>query len=217
MAQLNSALAKNWEGDEVMRMNFLNEPKFGNDIDAVDNMTIQVATHIRKLLETKRNNKGFHFRPSLFQYMGHTYAGPMMGATADGRLAEEPLAHGMNPMHGRNTKGIMATMRSFTKINFAEYQGGSFQIELHPSFFCQDMKRGKFVAEFAKHFMDRGGVQINLNVVDLNVLKDAMEHPEKDEYKDIVVKVTGYSAHFIFMDRKFQEEFVKRVNYQSLC
>lgn len=217
MKQLNEALVKNWKGDEVMRMNFLNEPKFGNDIDAVDNMALQVATHIRKLLETKRNNKGFHFRPSLFQYMGHTYAGPMMGATPDGRLAEEPLAHGMNPMHGRNIKGIMATMRSFTKINFAEYQGGSFQIELHPSFFCQDMKRGKFVAEFAKHFMDRGGVQINLNVIDLNVLKDAMEHPEKDEYKDIVVKVTGYSAHFIFMDRKFQEEFVKRVNYQSLC
>ncbi len=76
--------------------------------------------------------------------------------------------------------------------------------------------RGKFVSAFANHFFDRGGVQINLNVVDLATLEDAMHHPDKEEYKGIVVKVTGYSAHFVFMDRQFQEEFIKRVNYQNI-
>jgi formate C-acetyltransferase len=61
-----------------------------------------------------------------------------------------------------------------------------------------------------------GGVQINLNTIDLDKLRDAMEHPEKDEYKHLVVKVTGYSAHFVVMDRRFQEEFIQRVNYDSL-
>lgn len=86
----------------VMRQEFLKQPKFGNDNGPVDELTVTVSTMIREMLENKHNIKGFHFRPSLFQFMGHTYAGPMLGATPDGRKAEEPLAHGMNPMHGRN-------------------------------------------------------------------------------------------------------------------
>ena len=61
-----------------------------------------------------------------------------------------------------------------------------------------------------------GGVQINLNTIDLDKLNDAMEHPEKEEYSELVVKVTGYSAHFVVLDRRFQEEFISRVNYSSL-
>ncbi len=72
------------------------------------------------------------------------------------------------------------------------------------------------MAKFAEYFFERGGVQINLNVLDLEQLRDAMENPEKMENKEIVVKVTGYSAHFVLMDRRFQEEFVERVNYESL-
>lgn len=216
LSELEEALRTNWEGNEVMRQHFLNMPKFGNDNASVDDLTVEVCTLIREMLENKHNMKGFHFRPSLFQFMGHTYAGPMLGATPDGRKAEEPLAHGMNPMHGRNKEGILSTMRSLTKLNYAEYQGGSFQIELHPSFFPEDKPRGSFVRAFADHFFKSGGVQINLNVVDIATLEEAMHHPDKEEYKSIVVKVTGYSAHFVFMDKQFQEEFVKRVNYQSL-
>jgi formate C-acetyltransferase len=72
------------------------------------------------------------------------------------------------------------------------------------------------VETFSRIFFEKGGVQINLNTIDLEKLKDAMEHPEKDEYKNLVVKVTGYSAHFVVMDKKFQEEFLQRVNYASL-
>ena len=122
----------------------------------------------------------------------------------------------MNPMHGRNTEGMLPTMRSFTKLNFTEYQGGSFQVELHPSFFPDGAKRGDTVELFSTNFFEMGGVQINLNVVDINTLKKAMENPENPEYRNIVVKVTGYSSHFVVMDRKFQEEFVERVNYSSL-
>jgi formate C-acetyltransferase len=216
MKRLLEALERNWEGDEVMRHEFLKQPKFGNDIDSVDEMALQITSHVRELLENKHNIKGFHFRPSLFQFMGHTYAGPMVGATPDGRLAQEPLAHGMNPMHGRNTQGILPTIRSFTRIDYAGFQGGSFQIELHPSFFPDDQDRGSLVELFATGFFGMGGVQINLNVLDINTLKQAMKDPDNPEYRNIVVKVTGYSAHFVVMDRKFQEEFVQRVNYQSL-
>jgi len=216
MKQLLDSISSNWDANELMRLDFLNQPKFGNDIESVDQMAVQISTNVREILESKTNIKGFHFRPSLFQFMGHTYAGLLLGATPDGRKADEPLAHGMNPMHGRNTEGILPTMRSFTKLNFAEYQGGSFQVELHPSFFPDGCKRGDIVELFSLNFFEMGGVQINLNVIDIKMLKEAMRNPEKPEYKNIVVKVTGYSAHFVVMDTKFQEEFVKRVNYNSL-
>jgi formate C-acetyltransferase len=199
-----------------MRLDFLNQPKFGNNNPEADEMAVRVSEHIRKVLESKRNIKGFNFRPSLFQYMGHTYAGQLLGATPDGRHADEPFAHGMNPMHGRNTEGIAATVESFTKLDYSRYQGGSFQIEVQPSFFPKDARKGDLVETFSRIFFEKGGVQINLNTIDLEKLKDAMEHPEKDEYKNLVVKVTGYSAHFVVMDKKFQEEFLQRVNYASL-
>ncbi len=216
MADLRAAVADDWKDNELMRLDFLNQPKFGNDKPDVDEMAVRVAEHIRKVLEGKRNIKGFNFRPSLFQYMGHTYAGQLLGATPDGRHAEEPFAHGMNPMHGRNTQGIAATVESFTKLDYSNYQGGSFQIEVQPSFFPPGSRKGDLVETFSRIFFEKGGVQINMNTIDLEKLKDALDHPEKDEYKNLVVKVTGYSAHFVVMDRRFQEEFLQRVNYASL-
>ena len=216
LSQLKIALDDNWRNHEIMRQVMLSQEKFGNDLDSVDEMYMRVADQVLKTLENKRNIKGFNFRPSLFQYMGHTYAGPMMGATPDGRYAEEPLAHGCNPMHGRNVNGITATANSLLKVDFAKYQGGSLQIELQPKFFDGKDNIGRFIENFSKAYMKKGGVQINLNVIDLHQLEDAIIHPEKPEYQDIVVKVTGYSAHFVIMDREFQKEFISRVNYQEI-
>lgn len=216
LAELQSAIEVDWVDKEIMRQQFLNAPKFGNNNDVVDTITIMVSEQVREVLESKRNNKGFCYRPSLFQYMGHTYAGPMMGATPDGRLAKEPLAHGMNPMHGRNKNGILATVNSFTKLSFEKYQGGSFQIELTPDFFKAGTDKEKMMEAFAIAFFKKGGVQINFNLVDLEVLEEAMHDNDNPIYHDINVKVTGYSSHFVTMDKRFQKEFVERVNYTSI-
>ncbi|WP_075589898.1 pyruvate formate lyase family protein [Labilibacter marinus] len=216
LAQMQAAIESDWEGQEIMRQHFLNCSKFGNDEDASDDMAIQVSENVREILESKKNIKGFNFRPSLFQYMGHTYAGPMLGATPDGRKASEPIAHGMNPMHGRNHKGIAATVESFCKLDFSKYQGGSFQLELTPNFFKTGSDSGKLMDSFSQNFFNKGGVQINFNLVDFKVLEEAMNDNENPIYHDINVKVTGYSSHFVTMDKKFQKEFIERVNYQNL-
>lgn len=216
MKELNEALEVNWKGCEVMRQVMLNQEKFGNDKDGVDEIYVRVAENIRDTLGMERNIKGFHFRASLFQYMGHTYAGPIIGATPDGRLAEEPIAHGCNPMHGRNTEGITATVKSLLKVPFREYQGGSLQIEMQPKFFDGKENKGEYIENFSKAFMKNGGIQINFNVIDLDKLKKAVDDNTNPEYADIVVKVTGYSAHFVVMDHEFRKEFVSRVNYDSL-
>jgi pyruvate-formate lyase len=216
LTELQVALEDDWSDREIMRQHFLNTPKFGNNLNEVDDMAVSVSEQVREVLESKKNNKGFCYRPSLFQYMGHTYAGPMMGATPDGRLAKEPLAHGMNPMHGRNKSGILATVNSFTKLSFEKYQGGSFQIELTPDFFKVGVDKEKMMEAFAIAFFRKGGVQINFNLVDLKVLEEAMHDNDNPVYHDINVKVTGYSSHFVTMDKRFQKEFIERVNYVSL-
>lgn len=216
MKELNAAIADNWKGAEVMRQIMLNQEKFGNDLAGVDEIYVRVAENIRDTLKQERNIKGFNFRASLFQYMGHTYAGPIIGATPDGRFAEEPIAHGCNPMHGRNTEGITATAKSLLKVPFREYQGGSLQIELQPKFFDGKEMKGSYIENFSKAFMKAGGIQINFNVIDLEKLKKAVDDPKNPEYADIVVKVTGYSAHFVVMDHEFRKEFVSRVNYECV-
>ena len=216
LEEVLEAVANDWDGKEAMRQEFLNLPKFGNDHDECDAMAVRVSEHIREILESKRNIKGFCFRPSLFQFMGHTYAGPMLGATPDGRKRCEPVAHGMNPMHGRNREGMTSTLRSFCKLDFSKYQGGSLQVDLQPTFFPKETRRGNLVQPFATSFFQMGGVQINLNVISMAKLRAAMEQPDLPEHQEIVVKVTGYSAHFVVMDRRFQEEFIERVNYKTL-
>jgi formate C-acetyltransferase len=216
LAGVEAAVKSDWAGKEAMRREFLNVEKFGNDLAGPDAMIVRLSEMVREHLESLRQNKGGHFRASLFQYMGHTYAGPMLGATPDGRHAAEPLAHGMNPMHGRNTRGMTATANSFCRVNFRKFQGGSFQIELEPSYFPEGARRSDLIEVFARTFFKLGGVQINLNIIAMEKLKQAMEHPERPEYQAIVVKVTGYSSHFLIMDRKFQEEFIQRVNYPAL-
>lgn len=218
LKQIRDACARDWTGDgeAIMRQTMLNLPKFGNDDDDVDAMAVQIAEQVRETMESKRCLKGGHFRPSLFQFQGHTVAGPYLGATPDGRTRSEPLAHGMNPMTGRNRNGLTATANSFCKLDFKKYQGGSLQIELHPSYFPEDCDRGVLMDQFARAFFRMGGVQINLNVFDLEDLRDAYEHPEKTDHDHIVVKVTGYSSHFTKMDRHLQKEFIGRVNYESL-
>ncbi|MDR1352967.1 MAG: hypothetical protein LBK05_06760 [Treponema sp.] len=216
LREVREARLNDWQGAEELRQFLLNAQKFGNDLDGVDAMYARVANRIVDMLELKRNIKGGHFRPSLFQFMGHTYAGQLQGATYDGRFAAEPFAHGCNPMHGRNTEGITATANSLCKVDFRRFQGGSLQIELQPRFFDGKENPGEFINRFSTAFMGQGGVQINLNIIDLKKLKAAMDDPENPAHKGLVVKVTGYSAHFCVMDRKFQEEFVARVNYEAV-
>lgn len=216
LKDLQQALESDWKDREIMRQHFLNVPKFGNDNKGTDEMAVQVSEQVREVLESKKNNKGFNFRPSLFQYMGHTYAGPMLGATPDGRKASEPLAHGMNPMHGRNKHGIGVTVESFTKLDFSKYQGGSFQIELTPDFFKDGVNKASLMNAFSVGFFKKGGVQINFNLIDLDVLKKAIKDNQNPIYNDINVKVTGYSSHFVTMDKRFQKEFIERVNYKNL-
>jgi formate C-acetyltransferase len=214
LAEVKEATAANWAGREPMRQRFLNQDKFGNDLDEVDSLLVRVTDSLARILGDVVNLRGQHFRASLFHFQGHL-SPAVIGATPDGRMAEEYLAHGINPQVGRNTEGLLATANSIAKIDQRKFQGGTMQIELQPRFFDGKDDVGTYVRAFSETFFAKGGVQINLNIMDLNKLRDAMVHPENPEYQNIIVRVTGYASRFICLPPHYQQEFVERMNYEG--
>lgn len=215
LSEVRDAVKNNWENAESMRQMFLKQEKYGNDLDGVDSLYVRITESIADVMDHTYNNRGQQYRASLFQFQGHT-ASHTIGATPDGRRAEEPLAHGCNPTAGRNTKGLFATANSVAKVDNRKFLGGSLQIELQPKFFDGKENIASYVENFSKVFFGNGGVQINLNIIDLEKLRDAIDHPENPEYQNIIIKVTGYTSRFITLCRSFQEEFVGRENYKEM-
>ncbi len=206
------ACKNNWENNEIMRLHFLNEEKYGNDIPGPDRMFARVADSISDSLGSLYNQKGQPFNASLFHFMGHT-APTVIGATPDGRRANEYLAHGSNPTAGRNLNGLIPTANSMTALDLRKFQGAPLQIELQPRFFDGKEEVWKYIHDFSVGFFENRGMQINLHILDLEKLKDAMVHPEKEEYQNIVVRVTGYCARFITLPKSYQEEFITRTTF----
>ncbi len=221
LRDVHEAIKKNWSNLEIMRQHFLNEDKFGNDIDEVDSLCVRITESLSKIAESITNQRGQQFRPSLYSFefqINPNRPGAMkiegfeFGATPDGRLAEEDLAHGINPQIGRNTRGLIPTANSITKIDQRKFQGGPIQIDIQPKFLDDKDNAWKFIRDFSTTFFKKGGTQIILNVMDVEKLRDAMDHPEKPEYQNIVIRVTGYASRFVTLNRSYQEEFVERLS-----
>lgn len=210
----------NWSGREPMRQRFLNENKFGNDLDKVDALFVRITESLDKILGSMVNLRGQEFRPSLYSFNFHVRPSAPdsfqafradIGATPDGRRAEEHLAQGINPQIGRNTRGLLPTANSIAKADQRKFQGGTMQVDLQPTFFDGTEQVWKYVRDFSSVFFRKGGIQINLNIMDPKTLREAMDHPENPAYQNIVIRVTGYASRFICLNRSYQSEFVERL------
>lgn len=215
MKEVRDACRENWKDNEIMRQRFLHQSKFGNDIDDVDNLLVRITDMIADVLDHTYNCRGQQYRPSLFQFQGHTMT-QVLPATPDGRYASEPLAHGCNPTAGRNTKGLLATANSLAKIHNQKFLGGTLQVELQPKFFDGKENVAEYIMDFVESYLSQNTFQVNLNIIDLETLKDAIDHPENPDYQNIIIKVTGYTTRFICLAKPFQEEFVGRNNYEAM-
>ena len=219
--QVHEAIENNWAELEQMRQYFLNEDKFGNDLDEVDSMFTRITESLAKIMNSMVNLRGQEFRASLYSFNFHispSNPGAMLieglefGATPDGRFAQENLAQGINPQIGRSTRGLIPTANSMAKVDHRKFQGGSMQIDIQPKFFDGKDEVWKYIRDFSTTFFKKGGMQINLNIMDLNKLRDAINHPENPEYQNIVIRVTGYATRFISLNRSYQEDFVERLS-----
>lgn len=183
-------------------------PKFGNDNDEVDAFAREMAYTYTKPLPEYRNPRGGIFQAGLYPVSANVPLGAQTGATADGRYAGMPVADGVSPTAGYDSKGPTATANSVSKLDHGIASNGTlFNQKFHPSALAGDEALEKFVSLIQTYF-DRKGSHMQFNVVDRATLRDAQAHPEK--YKHLVVRVAGYSALFTTLSKSLQDDIIRR-------
>ena len=193
---------------EEIRKLILAVPKFGNDIDEVDEFARDVAYTYTKPLETYHNPRGGMYQAGLYPVSANVPLGAQTGATPDGRYAKTPVADGVSPSAGKDVNGPTAAANSVSRLDhFIASNGTLFNQKFHPSALSGREGLEKFVALIRSYF-DQKGSHMQFNVVSRETLLDAQKNPEK--YKHLVVRVAGYSALFTTLSRSLQDDIINR-------
>ena len=214
--QFLAALENNFLGHEELRQIILRRvPKYGNDVDWVDELGIKWARYFRAKLESYINYRGGPYHTGMYTVSAHVPMGEMTGASPDGRLAGMPLADGgMSPMYGRDTNGPTAVLKSVSKIDkLLTSNGGLLNMKFLPEFFTSPGSIEKFCI-LLRGFVDLEIPHIQFNVVRREDLLAAKDNPE--DYRSLTVRVAGYTAYFTELAGKLQDEIIARTSYGTL-
>lgn len=209
MDLLLSALRKNFKGYEKLRAEILNKiPKFGNDNDEVDKLT-RIAQEIYcDEVEKYKNTRGGKFHPGFYSTTCHQAYGYYTGALPSGRLKREPFANGLSPCDGMDKLGPTATLNSVNKLNFLLISNGCAFNQKFDLNVLKDEKGTELLLALIETFFKKGGMQMQINILDVNELLSAKRNPEK--YPNLMVRVAGYSAYFVDLSPEMQDEIIKR-------
>lgn len=208
MKELMDALHANFEGYEAVRHLLLNRsPKYGNDDDAADNIMKEVFGIYQKCVTGRPNMRGGQYRINMLPTTCHVYFGEVMLASPDGRLAGRPLSEGISPVQGRDSQGPTAVIRSAAKMDHISTGGTLLNQKFTPSNVAGE-KGLDNMAHLIRSYFNLDGHHIQFNVVDRQTLLEAQKHPE--DYKDLIVRVAGYSDFFHNLSRALQDEIINR-------
>lgn len=207
-----SAVRTNFEKTpELLHMLRYDAPKLGNNDDYVDNIAVQLVDTFSASLEGKINCRGGIFRAGTGSAMYYLWHANEIGATPDGRLAKEPFGTNFSVSLFANVKGPVSVIASMSKPHFLNaMNGGPLTLEFYESLFSDEESIEK-VGMLVKNFIDRGGHQLQLNTVNHEKLLDAQKHPEN--YKQLVVRIWGWSAYFVELDKEYQDHVIARQVY----
>jgi len=209
MDQLLTALGANFQGYERLQSPCQNAPKYGNDDDRADALAVRVIESFGYQMRNypSPSPHAIHYG-MLGSVLSHTSMGEKTAASANGRLAGETLSDGGSPSQGCNQNGATATLRSLAKANYRLVPGGAaINIRLSPHD-LQEADGLKKLVSLLKTYIAMGGEQLQVNVVDTDTLRKALENPEK--YRDLVVRVAGFTAYFVTLTPAIQQEIVAR-------
>lgn len=211
MVDIKNALNNNFEGYEELHQALLSAPKYGNNDDFVDKYAVWFVDYLNKVFNKHKTRDGGGVYIGAASNTNNIYAGWMIGATPDGRKKGEPLSDAASPTYGKDVRGATATINSVTKPDYTKVACGSVvNQKFSPSMFT-DEKRSKLLALIRTYFK-KGGQEMQINSTSREVLQDAMEHPEK--YKNLVVRVSGFSAFYVTLDRAVQLDILNRTQQE---
>jgi len=205
--ELISELKTNFKNDQL-RKQLVKIPKFGNDIEEVDNMIMYVAGTFSKVLNQYTNYRGGKYVTGLYSMTTHAYFGKITGALPSGRKKGVSFSSGIAPTNGADKSGPTAMFNSLNRIDFTKFANG---VNLNVKFNKQTLKGeiGKnAIKSLVRTYFKRKGMQVQLNVLDPEVLIKAQKDP--DSYPNILVRVSGYSAFFNDLTLEAQNEIITR-------
>ncbi len=208
--ELLKLLENNFAGNEELctKLRFSSD-KMGNDNDEVDEIAVKLLGWFADALDGKQNERGGIFRPGTGSAMYYVWQSENLMATPDGRKQGEEFACNYSPSLLARCDGPFSIIKSFTKPDLVRVcNGGPLTIELHDTLFRNDDSIRK-VAMFVKTFIDLGGHQMQINAVNREKMLDAKKHPEK--YRNLIVRVWGWSGYFVELDDVYQDQIIKRM------
>jgi pyruvate formate-lyase/glycerol dehydratase family glycyl radical enzyme len=214
MRELLAALESNFAGHEALRQRVLNRtPKFGNDDDYADGLMMRVFEAYFEAVDGRPTPRGGSYRINLLPTTAHIYFGKMTGATADGRLAGDAVSEGVSPVQGADRKGPTAVVKSLGKMDHVRTGGTLLNQKFTPQLLADDTGMNG-LKDLVRSYFRLMGHHIQFNVVTAALLKEAQGQPEK--YRDLIVRVAGYSDYFVDCSTELQNEIIHRTEHQEL-
>ncbi len=213
MDEFLAALASDYAGVERLRQLLVNKtPKYGNDDDYADDVMRRVFEAYFAAIDGRPNTRGGEYHVNLLPTTVHIYFGTVTGATPDGRRAEKPLSEGISPVQGADRHGPTAALLSAAKLDHLRTGGTLLNQKLTPRLVADADGREKFV-KLVRTYFALDGHHVQYNVVDAETLRAAQRDPES--YRDLIVRVAGYSDYFCDLNAALQDEIIARTEHEA--
>jgi formate C-acetyltransferase len=213
MTELLSLLEVDFSEHERERQLLLNKtPRYGNDQDAADDLLVRVFEAYFNAIEGRKNTRGGMYHINLLPTTCHIYFGSVTGATPDGRRAWSPLSEGISPVQGADRNGPTAVLKSAAKMDHVRTGGALLNQKFTPALLSDETGLDALVSLIRSYFK-LDGHHIQFNVVDAATLRKAQKNPE--QYRDLIVRVAGYSDYFCDLSEALQEEIIARTEQQG--
>ena len=213
LSYIKEALDNNFVGYEDLRQTLLSAPKYGNNDAFADKYAVWYTKTLSDMFDRYRTNDGGAYYTAMAANVSNIYAGKVLSATPDGRLAGKPLSDAASPTYGCDERGVTSTLLSVSKPDYTRCACGTVvNQKFSPSSF-KDGKREKLL-QLIRVYFGRGGQEIQINSTSREVLIDAMENPEN--YQSLVVRVSGFSAYYVTLGREVQEDILSRTQHDEV-
>ena len=213
MDQMLALLEGDFAGHERERLMLVNQtPRYGNDDDYADSLMVRVFNAYFEAIDSRPNTRGGAYHIDLLPTTCHIYFGAVLGATPDGRRARMPVSEGISPVQGADRHGPTAVLKSAAKMDHTRTAGTLLNQKFTPKLLADETGLDSIV-QLVRSYFRLDGHHIQFNVVDADTLRAAQQQPE--QYRDLIVRVAGYSDYFCDLGKTLQDEIIARTEHQA--